>query len=156
MRAWRSPQSLLPVGAVQPTATAGGRWARGSVSAPCIASPRADESRLRQTLTSYRAFMAGTTQYLGILGRSLEPDAGPSEHHPAAAPASLGELLHLPRPRPELLRRAKAAAKGQAAGAEKVGTVLYYACIAAALARCGSRISRCDDATLRRGFEGGS
>jgi DNA-directed RNA polymerase specialized sigma24 family protein len=74
----------------------------------------------------------------------------------APMPASLGELLHQPRPLPEVLEWAKDVAKDQATGAEKVGTVMYYACIAAALVRCGKRITTCDDATLRRGFEWGS
>src|SRR5262249_42015632 len=49
-----SPQALPPVGPAQLTATAGERLARGSASRPHIASPRADESRLRQGMPSYR------------------------------------------------------------------------------------------------------
>jgi hypothetical protein len=36
-----------------------------------------------------------------------------------------------------------------------VAVVVYYACIAAALARCGRRISRAADDALRQGFRWG-
>jgi hypothetical protein len=70
---------------------------------------------------------------------------------------SLGDLLYHPNPLPELLELAKEFAKEHRSDAEsplprEVATVLYYASIAAALARCGRRITRHDDATLRKGF----
>jgi RNA polymerase sigma-70 factor (ECF subfamily) len=75
-------------------------------------------------------------------------------------PNSLGELLHHPGPPPELLELAKDFAKDNRIDPEsplrrEVATVLYYAAIAAALARCGRRITRSDDDTLRRGFQWG-
>jgi hypothetical protein len=73
---------------------------------------------------------------------------------------SFGDLLYHPNPLPELLELAKEFAKEHRADAEsplprEVATVLYYASIAAALARCGRRITRHDDATLRKGFQWG-
>jgi RNA polymerase sigma-70 factor (ECF subfamily) len=73
---------------------------------------------------------------------------------------SLGELLHHPQPSPELLEQVKDFAKENGTDPEsplprEVATLLYYASIAAALARCGRRISRQDDAALRWGFEWG-
>jgi DNA-directed RNA polymerase specialized sigma24 family protein len=71
---------------------------------------------------------------------------------------SFGELLHDPNPPPELLELAKHVAKENRDDLErplprKVATVLYYACIAAALAHCGRRITSCDDPTLQQGFQ---
>jgi len=37
----------------------------------------------------------------------------------------------------------------------EISTLLYYACIAAALVRCRKRITGLDDATLGKGFEWG-
>jgi hypothetical protein len=73
---------------------------------------------------------------------------------------SLGELLHHPNPLPELLELAKEFAKDNRNDPEsplprEVATVLYYASIAVTLARCGRRITRHDDATLRQGLEWG-
>jgi RNA polymerase sigma-70 factor (ECF subfamily) len=87
----------------------------------------------------------------------LDPEAT----DPGAAgrrPRSLGELLHHPSPLPELLEQAKDFAKENRNDPEspltrEVATVLYYAAIAAALARCGRRITRSDDEALRRGFQ---
>jgi RNA polymerase sigma-70 factor (ECF subfamily) len=73
---------------------------------------------------------------------------------------SFGELLHHPNPLPELLELAKEFAKEHRNDPEsplprEVATVLYYANIAVALARCGRHITRHDDATLRQGLEWG-
>jgi RNA polymerase sigma-70 factor (ECF subfamily) len=73
---------------------------------------------------------------------------------------SFGDLLHHPNPLPELLEVAKEFAKENRTDPEsplprEVATVLYYACIAVALARCGRRITRHDDATLGQGFRWG-
>jgi DNA-directed RNA polymerase specialized sigma24 family protein len=73
---------------------------------------------------------------------------------------SFGDLLYHHHPLPELLELAKEFAKEHRADAEspllrEVATVLYYASIAAALTRCGRRITQHDDATLRKGFQWG-
>jgi RNA polymerase sigma-70 factor (ECF subfamily) len=73
---------------------------------------------------------------------------------------SFGDLLHHPNPLPELLELAKEFAKENRTDPEsplprEVATVLYYASIAVALARCGRRITRHDDATLGQGFRWG-
>lgn len=73
---------------------------------------------------------------------------------------SFGDLLHHPNPLPELLELLKEFAKDNRSDAEsplprEVATVLYYASIAVALSRCGRRITRHDDATLRQGFQWG-
>jgi hypothetical protein len=73
---------------------------------------------------------------------------------------SFGDLLHHPNPLPELLELAKEFAKEHRTDPEsplrrEVATVLYYASIAVALARCGRRITRHDDATLVQGFRWG-
>ncbi len=75
-------------------------------------------------------------------------------------PESFGDLLHHPDPLPELLELLKDFAKDNRNDAEsplprEVATVLYYASIAVALTRCGRRITRHDDATLRQGFQWG-
>jgi RNA polymerase sigma-70 factor (ECF subfamily) len=74
---------------------------------------------------------------------------------------TIGDLLHHPRPRPELLELVKDFAKDNRTDPEsplgrEVATVLYYAAIAVALTRCDRRISRHDDNTLRQGFRWGS
>jgi RNA polymerase sigma-70 factor (ECF subfamily) len=75
-------------------------------------------------------------------------------------PTSFAELLHHPNPPAGLLDLAKTFAKENRDDPEspwprEVSTLLYYASIAAALARCGRRITRHDDNTLRQGFEWG-
>jgi RNA polymerase sigma-70 factor (ECF subfamily) len=75
-------------------------------------------------------------------------------------PGSLAELLHHPNPPAGLLDLAKHFAKETRDDPDsplprEVSTLLYYASISVALARCGRRITRHDDATLRQGFEWG-
>jgi RNA polymerase sigma-70 factor (ECF subfamily) len=74
--------------------------------------------------------------------------------------SSFAQLLHHPSPRPELLELVKDFAKEHRSDPEsplgrEVATVLYYATLAAALTRCGARITRHDDDTLRQGFRWG-
>ena len=73
---------------------------------------------------------------------------------------SFGDLFAHPHPLVELLELVKEFAKEHRTDAEsplprEVATVLYYASIAVALVRCGHRITRHDDATLRQGFQWG-
>jgi DNA-directed RNA polymerase specialized sigma24 family protein len=75
-------------------------------------------------------------------------------------PASVGALLFGPDPALEMLELAKDWAKDNRTDPEsplppEVATLVYYACIAAALARCGRRITRHDDAILEQGFRWG-
>jgi RNA polymerase sigma-70 factor (ECF subfamily) len=70
---------------------------------------------------------------------------------------SFGDLLQHPNPLPEFLELVKEFAKENRTDAEsplprEVATVLYYASIAVALARCARRITRHNHATLRQGF----
>ena len=71
---------------------------------------------------------------------------------------SFGDLFAHPHPLVELLELVKDFAKEHRTDAEsplprEVATVLYYASIAVALVRCGHRITRHDDTTLRQGFQ---
>jgi hypothetical protein len=80
---------------------------------------------------------------------------------PGRMPNSLAGLLHHASPLLEWLEAAKDFAKEYRSDPEsplgsEAATVLYYATIAVALARCGARISRHDDDTLRQGFRWGS
>ncbi len=95
----------------------------------------------------------------GCLQQLLEARV-PRQLGAGPAPGCLRELLHQPDPVPEHLELAKQFAKENRkdpAGRlpPEVATVLYYATIAVALARCGRRMSRHDDATLRQGFRWG-
>ncbi len=92
-----------------------------------------------------------------LLGQTLTAPFPLQQEASEAAPATLGELLHQDRPCPGLLERVKDFAKEHRTDPEsplgaEVATLLYYATLAAALARCGRRITRHDDDTLRRGF----
>ncbi len=69
----------------------------------------------------------------------------------------LADVLRHPHPPVELLVLAKEFAKDHRIDPDsplprKAVTVLYYACIAAALVRCGRRITSYDDDPLRKGF----
>jgi hypothetical protein len=71
---------------------------------------------------------------------------------------SFGDLLADPHPPVNVLDRVKLFAKAARTRADgglppEVATVLYYASIAAADARCGRRITRLADAALREGYE---
>jgi RNA polymerase sigma-70 factor (ECF subfamily) len=73
---------------------------------------------------------------------------------------SFGDLFAHPHPLVDLLELVKDFAKEHRTDAEsplprEVATVLYYTSIAVALTRCGQRITRHDDATLRQGFQWG-
>jgi hypothetical protein len=71
--------------------------------------------------------------------------------------SSFADLLHHPRPPLEMLRMTKRFAKAARHHPDsplppQVANVLYYASIAAALLRCGRRISELDDASLQKGL----
>jgi DNA-directed RNA polymerase specialized sigma24 family protein len=73
---------------------------------------------------------------------------------------SFGDVFTHPQPLVDLLELIKDFAKEHRTDKESplprdVATVLYYASIAVALGRCGQRITRHDDATLRQGFQWG-
>ncbi len=96
---------------------------------------------------------------LGAVDAALAAKARAWAEGPGLVLKSFGELLHHPNPPLELLEQAKDFAKENRNDPEspltrEVATVLYYATIAVALARCGRRITRYDDA-LRRGFRWG-
>lgn len=92
--------------------------------------------------------------------RSIEGAGAEAESQPvgAALPETFGELLAHPRPPVEWLEAVKNFAKALRAGGgavlpEEIATVLYFAAIAAALARLGRRITSMDDASLRYSFD---
>ncbi|MFQ5495688.1 MAG: hypothetical protein ACE5EX_09950 [Phycisphaerae bacterium] len=73
---------------------------------------------------------------------------------------SFADLLHHPHPPLELLAMTKQFAKAARADPKssvpvEITTLLYYACIAAALVRCRERITGLDDAAIKEGFEWG-
>jgi len=70
---------------------------------------------------------------------------------------SFGDLLQHPHPPVELLNLTKEFAKAVSTHPDSpvpadVARVLYFASIAAAMTRCGKRITRLDDASLRDGI----
>jgi hypothetical protein len=71
---------------------------------------------------------------------------------------SFADLFSHPHPPLELLRMTKRFAKGARHHPDsplpaQVANVLYYASIAAAMVRCGQRITELDDSSLRNGLE---
>ena len=93
---------------------------------------------------------------------NLERDAGARLRELSAAEGlllrSLGDLLQHPHPPLELLRFAKDFAKAHEQSPDdllppEMARMLYYAAIAAALARCERRITTLDDVQLRRAFD---
>ncbi len=71
---------------------------------------------------------------------------------------SFNDLLQHPNPPIELLQLTKEFAKANRDHPEsplpqEVATVLYFGSIAAALVRCGKRITRLDDESLRKGMQ---
>ena len=71
---------------------------------------------------------------------------------------SFGDLLEHPNPPIELLMLVKEFAKASRNSPDSripydVAAVLYFVCIAAAVVRCGRRISRLGDDELHEGFE---
>lgn len=92
-----------------------------------------------------------------LLARPMPSPSGPGAHATSAgvAGATLHALLHDPDPQIALLREAKEQAKrwrSEAGMAPEVPTALYYACIAAALARCGESITGLTPEAQREGF----
>jgi hypothetical protein len=90
------------------------------------------------------------------LATRLESDLGDLSEElrePAARAMTFANLLQLPQPPLSLLRRAKVFAKACKLDSdgplpEEVATAIYFAVIAAALIRCGERISRLNDVAL--------
>ena len=75
----------------------------------------------------------------------------------AGVPHSFGDLLRSPSPLPDLLELVKDFAKAERESPDsplpkEIATVLYYAAIGVALARCGARITALSDGDLRRGM----
>jgi hypothetical protein len=71
---------------------------------------------------------------------------------------SFNDLLQHPNPPIELLQLTKEFAKANRDHPEsplpqEIASVLYFGSIAAALVRCGERITRLDDAPLRKGMQ---
>jgi hypothetical protein len=95
------------------------------------------------------------------LGRLDKGLAGRLEElNSAEGPAlgTFGDLLHHPHPPVELLELAKRFAKAcrshrDSPLPDEVATVLYFLSIAVALTKCGQRITKMDDASLRYSFE---
>jgi len=95
-------------------------------------------------------------------GRVRPPDGGTDPGAPAGIGVGVGvdnlaQLLSHPRPPIDLLLLAKEFAKSSdgrpsAPLPAEIATVLYYAAIAAALARLGQRITALGDDALRRGL----
>jgi hypothetical protein len=74
---------------------------------------------------------------------------------------SIADLLNHPNPPVELLALTKDYAKASREHPEgvlppEVATVLYFACIAAALVRCGRHITELADESVRHGMEWGA
>ncbi|MFQ5503012.1 MAG: hypothetical protein ACE5EQ_12055 [Phycisphaerae bacterium] len=73
---------------------------------------------------------------------------------------SFADLFAHPHPPLELLEMTKEFAKANRNDPDRgvpveISTMLYYACIAAALVHCRKRITGLDDATLSKGFQWG-
>jgi RNA polymerase sigma-70 factor (ECF subfamily) len=124
---------------------------------PEITMSLSGDSRINQnTWSRFLEVLPGPDDFAPVLQKVL---AAPLPVAPGAGAASsgFGELLARADPPLELLEGAKDFAKQNRTDPESslppaVATVLYYACIAAALVRCGRRISRHDEGTLRQGF----
>lgn len=89
---------------------------------------------------------------------SSSADASPDRMATGASEMTFGELLHGPRPAIEALERVKAFAKTSRHDRHshlptEVSAVLYSASIAAALVRCGRRISSMVDQEVLKSFE---
>lgn len=88
-------------------------------------------------------------------GQRREGVAGPPCGQPGIA--TFADLFTHPQPPIELLESAKSFAKASRSHHDRplppeVSTFLYYASIAAAMVRCGRRISELTDEALREGF----
>jgi hypothetical protein len=97
---------------------------------------------------------------LALLGAETENSVRSWTERHGLMLGTVGEFLTHPRPLVDLLKLLKDFAKDNRIDPEspwprEVSTVLYYASIAAGLARCGHRISSQDDETLRQGFQWG-
>jgi hypothetical protein len=103
------------------------------------------------------AWTAGQEPPREALARLLATEADFDSRQENPCPKSFGELLRQPQPRLDLLEIAKDHAK--AAGKQggpgfppEVWKVVYLGSIAAALARCGQRITTLSDKELQKAF----
>jgi RNA polymerase sigma-70 factor (ECF subfamily) len=121
--------------------------------------PQMDRGTLTRLLELPRPVVDIAALLQQVLTAPVPLDLNPVFRQQEQGP-SFSDLLHQPNPVPELLELVKDFAKENRTDPEsplgrEVATVLYYASIAAALVRCGRRITRQEDATLRQGFEWG-
>jgi hypothetical protein len=136
---------------------------------PAYAELRSLGGLLGLALESHGPFSPGELAFLLAeeLARPIPAgEAGPAGDEGAwvwkrisddAAPRSLGDLLCCSQPPIGLLVLTKDYAKANRLHPDstlppEVATALYFACVAAALVRCGSRITRIHDAALRDGL----
>lgn len=103
--------------------------------------------------------LAAPVQYDLMLNRAEhdETTAQPAEGQ-ALRGGTFGDVLHEARPSLELLEQIKQFAKQHHSRPNgslpaPVARVVYYASIVAAMMRCGRRITRLDDQSLRQGLE---
>lgn len=107
---------------------------------------------LRHQLAAPLIFDLGSTAGLG-------QDAGLASVNPGIT--SFGELLTHPNPPLVLLKLSKDFAKASDKSVDaplppEIASMLYFACVAAALVRLGERITELDDQQLKKGLRWGA
>jgi hypothetical protein len=95
---------------------------------------------------------------LGEMGEDAQAAIADCQHASERPLRTFGDLLSHPEPPLELLKRVKEFGKRHhrdphSALPREIALFLYYASIVCALARCGKRITRLPDETLREGVE---